>query len=406
MEGNGWRFPGVGEFQCFDRRALASLAQAAREAGRPEWGNGGPHDAGHYNSSPEETGFFSYEGSWDTPYGRFFLSWYSASLLKHGDRLLSIASSIFGTNKAAAHTKTSSPGGIGPLDGTASEASTCSGFTQLPRGFDSMLDVSAGGQPSTAPLASTPSTSTAITLSAQGSLAAPLPTVSQGQPVAGQADGMMDVEQSETSHTSNIMDAKVSVSAPAAPGQGSRQPSCNIPDSCAPGPGAKFGHYTSSSTITDTIGSGASLQGYSAPPSRPAPFGNSVGSFTAECSGAATGAGPFQNSEPYVDLGNLVRDSADDNASDMGGSCMTPDAAADDTVLALQYLNEGEYVLAGPPGSLRALSAGGERACAAAVVDGGDVAAVRPRNSMDATAAPSTAAPGGVILTLKVAGIQ
>lgn len=32
---------GVGEFQCYDRRALASLAAAAREAGHPEWGNTG-----------------------------------------------------------------------------------------------------------------------------------------------------------------------------------------------------------------------------------------------------------------------------------------------------------------------------------------------------------------------------
>ena len=43
----------VGEFQCYDRRALASLAQAARDAGQPEWGYGGPHDAGTYNSTPE-----------------------------------------------------------------------------------------------------------------------------------------------------------------------------------------------------------------------------------------------------------------------------------------------------------------------------------------------------------------
>lgn len=27
LEANGWRFPGIGEFQCYDRRALASLAQ-------------------------------------------------------------------------------------------------------------------------------------------------------------------------------------------------------------------------------------------------------------------------------------------------------------------------------------------------------------------------------------------
>ncbi len=43
----------IGEFQCYDRRALASLAQAARDAGHPDWGYGGPHDAGSYNSLPE-----------------------------------------------------------------------------------------------------------------------------------------------------------------------------------------------------------------------------------------------------------------------------------------------------------------------------------------------------------------
>ena len=43
----------VGEFQCYDRRALASLAAAAQEAGHPEWGNMGPHDSGTYNSTPE-----------------------------------------------------------------------------------------------------------------------------------------------------------------------------------------------------------------------------------------------------------------------------------------------------------------------------------------------------------------
>ena len=70
VEANGWRFPGVGEFQCYDRHALASLAAAAQRVGRPEWGYTGPHDAGHYTSTPESTGFFSEDGSWDTPYGR------------------------------------------------------------------------------------------------------------------------------------------------------------------------------------------------------------------------------------------------------------------------------------------------------------------------------------------------
>ena len=43
----------VGEFQCYDRRARASLSQTAEAIGRPEWGYSGPHDAGSYNSMPE-----------------------------------------------------------------------------------------------------------------------------------------------------------------------------------------------------------------------------------------------------------------------------------------------------------------------------------------------------------------
>ena len=95
-EPNGWRFPGIGEFQCYDRRALASLARAAAAVGRPEWGNAGPHDAGTYNLGPEETGFFrGWGGRWDTEYGRFFLRWYSQALLEHGDRMLGAAASVF-----------------------------------------------------------------------------------------------------------------------------------------------------------------------------------------------------------------------------------------------------------------------------------------------------------------------
>ena len=48
-----WSFPGVGEFQCYDNYMLTSLKNAASAAGRPEWGNGGPSNAGTYNSRPE-----------------------------------------------------------------------------------------------------------------------------------------------------------------------------------------------------------------------------------------------------------------------------------------------------------------------------------------------------------------
>ena len=87
-----WCFPGVGEFQCYDKRALLSLAQAASQAGHIEWGGSGPHDAGGYNDLPHDTGFFrSYGGSWDSPYGHFFLGWYSNELVLHGERVLRCA---------------------------------------------------------------------------------------------------------------------------------------------------------------------------------------------------------------------------------------------------------------------------------------------------------------------------
>ncbi len=37
-EGDGrWRFPGVGEVQCYDKYMLADLRTAAEAVGRPEW---------------------------------------------------------------------------------------------------------------------------------------------------------------------------------------------------------------------------------------------------------------------------------------------------------------------------------------------------------------------------------
>jgi hypothetical protein len=32
-----WRFPGVGEFQCYDKYMLSSLRAAADEIGEPDW---------------------------------------------------------------------------------------------------------------------------------------------------------------------------------------------------------------------------------------------------------------------------------------------------------------------------------------------------------------------------------
>lgn len=95
-EGDGrWRFPGVGEFQCYDRYMLEDLQSTADAIDKPEWGHGGPHDAGSYNSRSWETGFFvSQGGNWNSEYGHFFLSWYSGLLLKHADRILGAAAEV------------------------------------------------------------------------------------------------------------------------------------------------------------------------------------------------------------------------------------------------------------------------------------------------------------------------
>mmetsp|Transcript_7007 Transcript_7007/g.17898 ORF Transcript_7007/g.17898 Transcript_7007/m.17898 type:complete len:585 (-) Transcript_7007:109-1863(-) len=89
-EGDGrWRFPGIGEFQCYDSYMLADLKVKAKQVNHPEWGHGGPHDSGQYNNCPWDTGFFHPEnGSFNTEYGKFFLNWYSSLLVEHGDRVL------------------------------------------------------------------------------------------------------------------------------------------------------------------------------------------------------------------------------------------------------------------------------------------------------------------------------
>ncbi|KAG2495937.1 hypothetical protein HYH03_005868 [Edaphochlamys debaryana] len=86
-----WAFPGVGEFQCYDRYMLASLRACAHQVSQPSWGLGGPHDAGAYGAAPHNTGFFAQHGSWASPYGKFFLQWYSDMLLQHADSVLGAA---------------------------------------------------------------------------------------------------------------------------------------------------------------------------------------------------------------------------------------------------------------------------------------------------------------------------
>lgn len=90
------QIPAVGEFQCYDKHMLTLLKQHAEASGQGNWGLSGPHDAPQYEESPNSNSFMrDTGGSWETPYGDFFLSWYSNQLISHGDRLLSLASTAF-----------------------------------------------------------------------------------------------------------------------------------------------------------------------------------------------------------------------------------------------------------------------------------------------------------------------
>ncbi|XP_049350998.1 beta-amylase 7-like isoform X1 [Solanum verrucosum] len=91
---HGWRYPGVGEFQCYDQYLLKNLRKAAEARGHSFWARG-PDNAGSYNSRPQETGFFCDGGDYDGYYGRFFLNWYSQVLIDHADRVLSLAKFAF-----------------------------------------------------------------------------------------------------------------------------------------------------------------------------------------------------------------------------------------------------------------------------------------------------------------------
>uniref|UniRef100_A0A0A9CU13 Beta-amylase n=1 Tax=Arundo donax TaxID=35708 RepID=A0A0A9CU13_ARUDO len=90
----GWRFPGIGEFQCYDRYMQKNLRQSAVSRGHLFWARG-PDNAGYYNSRPHETGFFCDGGDYDSYYGRFFLKWYSGVLIDHVDQVLSLATLAF-----------------------------------------------------------------------------------------------------------------------------------------------------------------------------------------------------------------------------------------------------------------------------------------------------------------------
>lgn len=92
-ETQGWKFPGVGEFQCYDKNLKEDFKAAATKAGHEEWDL--PDDAGTYNDTPDKTVFFGPNGTYLTEKGKFFLTWYSNKLLGHGDQILDEANKVF-----------------------------------------------------------------------------------------------------------------------------------------------------------------------------------------------------------------------------------------------------------------------------------------------------------------------
>nr|DAD23227.1 TPA_asm: hypothetical protein HUJ06_024690 [Nelumbo nucifera] len=92
-QNQGWVFPGIGEFQCYDKYLKSEFKEATIEAGHPEWKLS--DNAGTYNDTPESTEFFGTNGTYLTEKGKFFLTWYSNMLLKHGDQILDEANKAF-----------------------------------------------------------------------------------------------------------------------------------------------------------------------------------------------------------------------------------------------------------------------------------------------------------------------
>lgn len=70
------------------------MHKAAKLRGHTFWGKA-PDNAGHYNSHPYETEFFPARGVYDSYYGRFFLHWYSQTLIDHADKVLTLARFAF-----------------------------------------------------------------------------------------------------------------------------------------------------------------------------------------------------------------------------------------------------------------------------------------------------------------------
>nr|GMD57766.1 beta-amylase [Ipomoea batatas] len=74
----GWAYPGIGEFQCYDKYMVADWKKANEDAGHGNWKM--PENAETYNHTPDKTGFFQTNGTYQTDFGKFFLTCHAAEL--------------------------------------------------------------------------------------------------------------------------------------------------------------------------------------------------------------------------------------------------------------------------------------------------------------------------------------
>ncbi|OQR85664.1 beta-amylase, partial [Thraustotheca clavata] len=101
LQNNRWSYCGIGEFTSFDKFATLDMAAHAKATNNPSWGTSpGPSNAGDFNCQPGVSGNcpFFYDNGFDnyaSNYGKFFLDWYSSSLLNHGRALSKIGRAIF-----------------------------------------------------------------------------------------------------------------------------------------------------------------------------------------------------------------------------------------------------------------------------------------------------------------------
>jgi hypothetical protein len=81
--------------QCYDKYMLSIIKACAEQVKQPSWGLGGPHDACKYKEWPHQSGFFSANGSWSSPYGKFFMQLYSELLICHASDVMGAATQVF-----------------------------------------------------------------------------------------------------------------------------------------------------------------------------------------------------------------------------------------------------------------------------------------------------------------------